>query len=445
MTAHAVRQLPRLRGAAAWNAILGPQPPARPLEVARTADVVVVGGGIAGLAAARRLTQLVPGAAVVLLEAGRLAESTAGRNSGVMVDLPHELTSEDYSGTGDDKATIRLNRHAIGFARAAVEQYQINPGYFAEIGKVNGAAGEAAHAHNLSYAKHLDRLGEAHEALDAQAMRALTGSPHYRSGLYTPGTVLVQPAGYVRGVAAGLSEAVAIHEETPVTGLSRAGAEWLVETPKANVTAPRVILATNGHLESFGFERGRLMHLFLFASMTEELDAEAQARLGGAEHWGVTPSDPMGTTMRRIGPAQGGHRIVTRTCAALRSGMRAREADLARAAAIHRRKFDDRFPQLAGFPMAQSWSGHLCLSMNGVSVMRELEPGLFSASVQNGLGLTRGTLTGIGAAELACGVESDVTRHFTAHAAPSRLVPRPFRDIGANAYLRWKEWRAREE
>ncbi len=49
------------------------------------------------------------------------------------------------------------------------------------------------------------------------------------------------------------------------------------------------------------------------------------------------------------------------------------------------------------------------------------------------------------AAELACGVESDITRHFTAEPRPTRLPPRPFREIGANAVLRWKEWRAGRE
>ncbi len=39
--------------------------------------------------------------------------------------------------------------------------------------------------------------------LDAQAMGELTG-PALSLGLYTPGTVMLQPAGYIRGLAAGL-------------------------------------------------------------------------------------------------------------------------------------------------------------------------------------------------------------------------------------------------
>lgn len=446
MTRYTARALPAHLGPAAWNAIL-PAPDARPrLEGDMTADVAVIGAGFAGLSAARRLTQLLPGARIAVLEAGRVAEGAAGRNSGFMIDLPHELTSEDYAGAGDDLTIIALNRKACNFAREAVGDYGVAPAFFDPAGKVNGAVSETAHAHNQSYAQHLASLGETSEMLDTQAMQELTGSPHYRSGLYTPGTVMLQPAGYIRGLTSGLSrDGVTIFEQSPVTEFAHQGSAWQVKTPNGRLHAGKVILTVNGHLESFGIARGRLMQLFLFATMTPDLDRDTLARLGGQNRWGVTPSDPMGTTLRRIDTAQGGNRIVTRTCAALRPGMRATKADLARAARVMQRKFDQRFPQLAGMRMEHAWAGHLCLSLNGVAVMREIEPGLYSGCVQNGLGTARGTLTGMGAAELAAGLSTEITRHFTAEAEPKRLPPQPLREIGANAVLRLREWRARDE
>jgi len=439
-------RLPVHRGPAGWDAILPRRRPGPALDADQGADFAVIGGGFAGLSAARRLTQLAPGAKIVVLEAGRIAEGASGRNSGFMIDLPHELTSEDYTGGGDGRAIIRLNRQAQAFAGAAVEQYGIDPNFFDRAGKVNGAASQTAHAHNLSYAKHLDSLGEGSEVLDAQAMQALTGSRYFLSGLYTPGTVMLQPAGYIRGLADGLrGSGVQVFEHSPVTGFTRDGAGWAIQTPQAKVTADKVILTVNGHLESFGFAAGRLMHLFLFATMTPELDAGAMALLGGQPRWGITPSDPMGTTLRRINSGQGGNRIVTRTCAVLRSGMAATPGDLSRAARVMQKKFDSRFPQLAGMRMEHLWAGHLCLSMNNVAVMREVADGVFAGCVQNGLGTARGTLTGIGAAELACGLASDITRHFSAEPEPKRLPPQPFRDPGANVLLRWKEFRAGRE
>ena len=446
MTRYQARRLPTLLGPAGWNTLLGPQPAAPDLTGSETADVVIVGGGFAGLSAARRVRQLQPTARVLVLEAGRIADSSAGRNSGFMIDLPHELTSEDYAGAGDDRVVIALNRQAQAFGRAAVEDYGIDPNYFDQAGKVNGAVSPTAQAHNESYAQHLASLGESCEMLDQRQMQDMTGSAHYISGLYTPGTVMLQPAGYIRGLAAGLrAQGVGVYENAAVTALERQGDAWRVETRGGQVSAGRVILTVNGHLESFGFEKGRLMQLFLYAVMTPELDADALARLGGQPRWGITPSDPMGTTVRRIDTGQGGNRIVTRTCATLKPGMSLSKGHVARAARVMQQKFDQRFPQLSGLRMEHAWAGHLCLSLNSVSVMRQLDDGLFAGCVQNGLGTARGTLTGIGAAELACGVDSQITRHFTAEARPKRLPPQPFLEIGANAVLRWKEWKARDE
>lgn len=446
MTGYRATRLPVHLGPAAWNVILGAQPGSQTLQADRTADFVVIGAGFAGLSAARRLTQLQPGARIAVLEAGRVAEGAAGRNSGFMIDLPHDLQSEDYAGTGDDREMIHLNRHAIRFAADAVEAYGIDKNYFDRAGKVNGAVSPSAEAHNRSYAHHLETLGESCEMLDAQAMREMTGSGHYRSGLYSPGTVMLQPAGYIRGLAKGLrAGGVDIYEQTACTRFDRVGTGWQVHTDQASITTPRVILTVNGHLESFGIEKGRLLQLFLFAVMTPELDADDLGRLCGQPRWGITPSDPMGTTVRRIDSGQGGNRIVVRTCATLRPGMRAASSDVARAARVMQIKFDQRFPQLAGMRMQHAWAGHLCLSLNGVSVTRKLDEGVFSGCVQNGLGTARGTLAGIAAAEMAVGESSCATQYFGDEPRPKRLPQQPFQQIGANAVLRIKEWRAREE
>lgn len=447
MNSYTARQLPALPGLAGWNELIGPYAaPVNALEGTVTADAVIIGAGFAGLSAARRLKQLEPHSRVVVLDAMRLGQSSAGRNSGFMIDLPHELISDDYAGAGDDAAMTKLNRQAIAFAREMVEEYSVPADYFDPAGKVNGAASAKADAGNRSYAEHLAKLGEHYELLDAQAMHQLTGSHHYLAGLYTPGTVMLQPAGYIRGIAAGLeAQGVRIHENSPATGFVREGTGWRVRTPGGSISTPRVILTVNGHLESFGISRGRLMQLFLFAVMTPELSSDDLTRLGGQSRWGITPSDPMGTTVRRIDQGQGGNRIVTRTVSKLRSNARPTARDVAYAASVMQHKFEDRFPQFKGIRMEYAWAGHLCLTLNGVAVARQIDDGVWSGCVQNGLGTARGTLTGICAAELACGTESIITRHFAAEAQPRMLPPQPFRDIGANLFTRWGEWKARND
>lgn len=436
---------PLQKGRAGWNAILGSQPPPRHLEESETADFVVIGAGFAGLAAARRLTQLAPRARIAILEAGRIAEGAAGRNSGFMIDLPHNLPGSEEMAARGERELISLNRQAQGFAEAAVEEYGIDPNFFDRAGKMDGAGDSAGHAANERERAHLDSIDEPSELLDAKQMAEVTGSEYYRSGLYTPGTVMLQPAGFIRGMAAGLARAgVRVFEESPAAGFTRQDSSWIVSTPKATVQAGKVILAVNGHLESFGVARGRLMHLFLFGAMTPELSPDQIRQTGGRDRWGITPADHMGATVRRIGRGQGGNRILIRATAALRSGMVPRKSDLARAAHGMKARFDARFPSLAGMSFEHVWAGHVCLSRNGVAVMREIDEGVYSACVQNGLGAARGTLTGMGAAELACGEVSAITRRFTAEDEPARLPPRPVREIGMNAVLRWREWMARK-
>ena len=93
---HTTRNLPKNPGPASWNRLLPPPAAAKRLEEAVSADWLIIGGGFAGLSAARRLAQIAGGKdRIVLLEAGRIGEGPAGRNSGFMIDLPHVLSSED--------------------------------------------------------------------------------------------------------------------------------------------------------------------------------------------------------------------------------------------------------------------------------------------------------------------------------------------------------------
>ena len=70
----------------------------------------------------------------------------------------------------------------------------------------------------------------------------------------------------------------------------------------------------------------------------------------------------------------------------------------------HDKAFTARFPMLASVEMAHRWGGRLCLSRNDAPAFGEVDEGLFAAVCQNGLGVAKGTLSGMAAAELASGV-----------------------------------------
>ena len=440
-----VSRLPKDPGPAAWDRLLELRGPAISLQEHTRADWLIIGAGFAGLAAARRLSQLCPADRIVVLDACRVAEGPAGRNSGFMIDLPHDLSSADYGGALDADMTLTAdNRHAIAFAADMARDFGLGEDIYSPCGKINGAATAKGVRHNEEHAAHLAKMGEPYKMLDAQAMRDLTGTEYYRSGLYTAGTAIIQPAAYMRGVARGLtSNRVQIFESSPVTSLTRDG-DWKADTPKGSVTAPKVILAVNGHLNSFGFMQNQLMHVFTYASMTAPLTAAQMGTLGGGRTWGITPADPMGTTVRRIKSPQG-DRIVIRNRFTYDPKMEVDAARIARVGKDHDRAFKARFPMLPDVEMDQRWGGRLCVSRNNVSVVQELEPGLYAACCQNGLGTVRGTLSGILAAELATGTQSERLKRAVGAAAPQKLPPQWITKPGANAYLRFQEMRAGAE
>ena len=429
-------------GVSGWYAILPEPEPARVLEEDLTADWLVIGGGFAGLSAARRLQQLRKNERIVLLDSIRIGEGSSGRNSGFMIDLPHDISTDSYAGAveGDIRQTQK-NRYAISFAAEAAEEYGFSQEVFNPCGKINAAASEKGDQHNREYIEHLKAMGEESTWLAAADMKRITGTEYYLSGLLTPKTITIQAAAYVRGFAGGLSRNVDIYENSPVVAMERTDGLWKVRTPKGSVSASKVILSVNGHLQSFGFLKRRLMHIFLYASMTRALTEEEIRKLGGEPSWGVAPANPFGSSVRKISGV-GGHRILMRNKFHFTPLLEASDRDIQRAVRDHDRSFQRRFPMLKDVEMEYRWGGRLCLSWNGVPVFGELEDGLFAACCQNGLGASKGTLAGILAAEYASRVQNSYIEDYLNEEQPTRLPPEPFATIGATAFLNWQEWRA---
>lgn len=436
-------------GVTGWADIL-PERQANPvLEGQHEADYLIVGAGFAGLAAARRLIQLEPQARIIILEGRKIAEGPAGRNSGFMIDLPHELASDDYAGGSaeSDHRHIAMNRAAIGFAKQAAEEYELPEEALAQSGKTNAAATEKGLKHNADYAEHLSELGESFKMLDAADMKHLTGMEYYQGGLWTPGTVMLQPALFCRGVAEGLqrNDSLEIYEQSPVISLdNEPNQRWVAKTTVGSVSAAKVILAVNGLVEHFGFYSSRLMHVMLYGSMTRALTAAEIKKLGGESRWGLTPADPLGTTVRRIS-GTGGDRIIIRNRANYSPSLSVSSKKMTSVAQTHEQSFKDRFPMLEDVTMDYCWSGRLCLSLNNVQAWSEVDEGLFSACCQNGLGAAKGTVGGIIAAETAVGKQDSIIPEYLPEPEPKRLPPEPFMWLGANAVMRWKEYRAGKE
>ena len=427
---------PRDETASGWYEILPAPAPARPLEEDLSADWVVVGAGFAGLAAARRLTQLREGEKIVVIDAQRIGWGSAGRNSGFMIDLPHELKSHSYAGDLEpDRKQIRMNRAGIAYAREAAEDYGLGA-HVKPCGKYHGATDGNGLKALRDFEAHLDALGEPYSRLEAADMKRITGTDYYAGGTHTPGAVMIQPAAYIRGLAEGLGRTLAIYEASPVVKIDT-GPDLKVHTPGGSVRARNILLTVNGQIESFGLFERRLMHVYTFASMTRVLTAAEQAALGGEAEWGLIPADPMGSTLRRIGD-----RMVVRNTFTYNPDMETSRAQVESIGRRHDHSFRARFPMLGAVAMDYRWGGALCLSLNSVPAFGELEAGVYVACCQNGLGTVKGTLAGKLIADLACGGNDPMLAEMLSYAAPRKLYPEPFMTLGARTRLWWMHRRA---
>ncbi|MDX8442411.1 NAD(P)/FAD-dependent oxidoreductase [Mesorhizobium australafricanum] len=439
MSVHKAVRTPADVSVSGWYAVLPPPPKAQVLRGRYVADWVIVGAGFAGLAAARRLSQLVPNDRIAVVDAQRIGWGAAGRNSGFMIDLPHELGGENYgSSKAHDLKQISMNRAAIGFSASAADEFGLQS-YFVRAGKFHGAATQHGLRSLREFETHLGGLAENFRSLDASDMKRITGTDFFIGGTFTPGTVMAQPAAFIRGIAGGLAGRVKIFENSPAT-LIETGAVHRVQTPEGEIIAPRLILTVNGHLESFGFFRKRLLHVFTYASMTRSLSDSEQAALGGQEHWGLIPADPMGSTIRRIGD-----RIVVRNTFTYNPGMSTSKKQINQIARAHDRSFRARFPMLGDMPMEFRWGGHLCLSINSAPAFGEVDDRVYVAGCCNGLGTVKGTLYGMLIADLAVGTDEPMVSDALSEPPPSPLYPAPLMAIGAPLRLWAMQRRAGRE
>lgn len=431
--------LPQDDGHCGWYETLPPPPPSTPLKGDVKADWVVLGAGLSGLAAARRLAELHPNASIALVDARRVGFGASGRNSGFMVDLPHDLTKHDYTGDRSaDLMQIRLNRAAIDYVRKIVKAHGIDCDW-REQGKLHGAVEPRGEQALENFAKGLSALGEPYSVLDARQMKATTGTDFYRSGVHAPGCVLVQPAALVRGLGATLPENVRLYEDTVVREIV-VGQPHTLTTERGQIKTPRLILANNAYAAQFGQLglKGLMLPIYTYGSLTRQLSPTELATLGGDESWGLIPADPMGTTVRRL--ASG--RICIRNSFTYNPDVNASASTLERVRASHRRSYERRFPMLPGVEFEYTWGGALCLSRNGGAPFGEIAPAVYSAVGCNGLGLTRGTVGGMLIAEYASGIDSELLQILLQQPKPVANPPEPLLGIGVRSTLMWKEWQA---
>jgi len=203
-----------------------------------------------------------------------------------------------------------------------------------------------------------------------------------------------------------------------------------------------MILAVNGFAERFGYLTRNLLHVVAHASLTRPLSEAERRTYGVADAWGLTPVNAFaGITMRYTDD----HRILIRQGFGYRPSQRFPDIERQAVQRQHKALFDARFPMLPGVSIEHTWSGFVCLSRNGAPGFGQLAPNIWTSVCQNAVGVTKGTIGGLLAADMATGRDNPLIADMLSLGALSRLPPRPFLDLGARARFRWELWSNRHE
>ena len=377
--------MPIDRPATFWHART-PLPDRPALTGAAEADVVVIGGGFSGLAAAAALAE--GGAAVTLLEADGIAHSASGRNAGFVVpNFSKADPAQVIARLGEARGKRLLSlvggaadrvfdlARAAGLGREAEQNGWLQPAH-------SPAMARAVQARVRAWAE----LGRPVEWLDAEETARRTGIDIYHGALSDRSGGMINPVAHAAALARRAEAAGAhLHEASPVRAVTRRGAGWRVETGAGHVDAPRVLLCTNAHQFGAAKALGRtVIPLNVFQIATAPLDPDLIARFSPGR-------EPVSDTRANIFTFR-----LTADDRLISGGMAmvpyfGAEARMARRIAA-RLAAELRLPEVPRVDYV--WRGTAAVTTDFLPHLVDLGPGFLGVTACNGRGVAMTTATG---------------------------------------------------
>ncbi|EAQ03912.1 hypothetical protein OB2597_11731 [Pseudooceanicola batsensis HTCC2597] len=364
------------------------------LDPVRT-RVAVIGGGYTGLNAALRLAE--NGVETVLLDAEFPGFGASGRNGGFCCLGGSRAPDAMLRRFGDPREVRRTERAAISHVSGLIDRLGIDAD--------RQIHGEAIVAHSAAKARDLPRMAEemardhdveptviAGADMDAHGMAG-----RWHGALSVPLGFSLHPRKYLQGLLAAFRRAGGeVYGQSPVLRIEAQDKGIALHTPRAVVTAERVVLATNGYTSEDvpDWIRARTLPAQSSVIATRPMSGEELAAQGWTtrqmayeerrllHYFHLTPDNRMvfGQRGGLISSAANESRIAERV-----------RADFARA-----------FPAWAHVERPDSWSGLVCLTASLTPYCGPVPtvPGLFTAFGYHGNGVAMGSYLGALLADL---------------------------------------------
>ncbi|QOV39870.1 FAD-binding oxidoreductase [Streptomyces ferrugineus] len=359
---------PSADGIPAWSL---PELPAQPpLHGTVTADVAVVGAGLAGLACAYRLAERAPGRDIVVIDAEGPAAGASGRGTGLLGPRAGPAIDRAVRRHGPwaarrmHLASVRAVTAVLDLCRRLDVPCGLRPG--AQIMATRAPAGLASlERQSLAYRA----LGLDVPELSGAQVRARVGVP-YTAGLLHRTAATLDPAALTGALArACAARGVRFHGHSPLLAIragERAGSELLF--PHGRLRAGQAVLAVNSAARSLGLPVGTVLPLEVYGLATAPVSDEAYEALGGHEGYALVDVLPMGPYFRPLpdgGLVAGGGTVTLPTGLGAPRLRAARE----RAWAWLARWVRSLHPELAHVPVTHRWSGRIGMTGDGLPVV----------------------------------------------------------------------------
>lgn len=364
-----------------WWEAFRPQAITAPALPAST-DVVIVGGGYAGLSTARALAD--GGVQSLVLEAAEFGSGASTRSGGALsagLSIGKSFTGRtlDYS--------PGLVRDVVGWAIDAyralidlVEQEKIDC-HLEQRGRFLGACA-ASHYEGLRTRFEKLRAGGATDCklITRAEQREEIGSDYYHGGMVFETAGKLHPALFYGGLLAAVRRrnSITLAGGCRATGLSRDGTGWRVSTSAGEVRARHVVVATNGYTSEVTPKlQRRLVPIASHVIATEELPDALIRELCPK---GRTFSETRRVlNYYRISPD--GKRVIF--------GGRARFTEIPgeMRARLLRQALVERFPQLADVKITHTWQGNVAFTYDALPHAGEID-GLHFILGCNGSGVS---------------------------------------------------------
>lgn len=409
----------------------GAQPP---LLGVTTADLVVVGGGYAGLWAALRAVERAPGRQVVLLEATRCGDQASGRNGGfAAASLTHGFGNGQSRWPDELDVLDRMGRANLAEIGRTVARHRIDCDW-----RTSGELTVATTQHALTelreeWQQRAGRGGSV-EWWDAERTRAEVHSPTYLGALSDPtGTAMVEPARLAWGLRqACLDEGVRIHEGSTVRHLDRAGPGVVVRTDHGLVRAGRVVLATNAFPPLLRRLRLQTVPVYDYVLATEPLSQEQRSSVGWRGGQGIGDHANLFHYYRMTRDHRivfGGYDAVYHYGSRIHPVLEQRRQTFE----ILADHLAETFPQLEGLAVSHRWGGVIDTSTSFTA--------FYGTAWDRRVGYALG-YTGLGVAatrfaadvvlDLLEGADTERTRLQMVRRRPVPFPPEPVRSLGIN-------------